>query len=156
MTKHLPEGHAPPPGRTRKRPEPTRGDGQPRHPPHRDQLPKPTPSLAWSELARKAQFRVSAMARLQGTTRRTLLRRSQRDHGCSLAEARKALRIERAKRLLEQGVPAKELAAGMGFKHPSTFSRFFKLQTGLSLRAYLARNGLRRRQDVPDQALHSI
>lgn len=86
MTKHLPEGHAPPPGRTRKRPEPTRGDGQPRHPPHRDQLPKPAPSLAWSELARKAQFRVSAMARLQGTTRRTLLRRSQRDHGCSLAD----------------------------------------------------------------------
>ena len=47
-----------------------------------------------------------------------------------------SIRIERAKKLLEQGVPAIDTAAMTGFSDQSHFSRFFKEFIGLTPRQY--------------------
>jgi AraC-like DNA-binding protein len=48
------------------------------------------------------------------------------------------VRIERAKELLDQGMPVTDACYAVGFESPASFSRLFKRQTGSSPSAYRA------------------
>lgn len=64
---------------------------------------------------------------------RTLKRRFKKAVGCSLIEYLQNLRIEEAKKLLEQGdLPVEEISVAAGYEDVSFFRRLFKRLTGLN------------------------
>jgi transcriptional regulator GlxA family with amidase domain len=85
---------------------------------------------SWSELARQANWSVSALAKKCGVSARTLERYFLKDMGkCPkawLSEQRQLL----ASKLLLDGSSVKETAACLGYKNQHHFSRDFKKQYG--------------------------
>jgi transcriptional regulator GlxA family with amidase domain len=68
-----------------------------------------------------------------GIPERTLKRRFKQATGSTLIEYVQRLRIEEAKRLLENGNdPADEISAQVGYEEPAFFRRLFKRLTGLT------------------------
>ncbi len=68
---------------------------------------------------------------------RSLKRRFRAATGCTLIAYAQNLRVEAAKRSLEEGdVPVDEIAARVGYENPAFFRRLFKRGTGLTPAAY--------------------
>jgi AraC-like DNA-binding protein len=80
----------------------------------------------WAELARQANWSVSALANLCGVSRDTLRLHFQKHMGESpgvwLAEQRQHQAIE----LLRDGSSIKETASSLGYKQQTNFTRKFK------------------------------
>ena len=51
--------------------------------------------------------------------------------GLTLIQQRDAIRLDRAKRLIRQGLPIATVAARAGFDDSNYFSRWFKRHTGM-------------------------
>ncbi|WP_294765873.1 helix-turn-helix transcriptional regulator [uncultured Rhodoferax sp.] len=71
-----------------------------------------------------------ALAQAVHSTERTLMRRSQRDLGMSLAEWRQRLRVVRAMPLLEAGQTVETIALDLGYGSASAFITMFKRLMG--------------------------
>jgi AraC-like DNA-binding protein len=83
------------------------------------------------------------MAAAAGLERRTFLRRFANATGMTPIEYCRAVRIARARELLECGnTPQKEIAQSLGYKDVASFARVFRKVTGLAPGAYRKRFGL--------------
>lgn len=71
-----------------------------------------------------------------GLSKSTLLRAFIRSKGVTPYRYLQTIRIEKAKKLLEQGVPVADAALQTGFSDQSHFSKFFHMFIGLSPSAY--------------------
>ena len=76
------------------------------------------------------------LARLAGLSKYYLLRAFTRQKGISPYRYLETVRIDRAKRLLEQGAMPADAAADTGFSDQSHFTKFFKNLIGLTPRQY--------------------
>jgi transcriptional regulator GlxA family with amidase domain len=86
---------------------------------------------------------LAAMATAAGLERRTLLRRFASATGMSPIEYCRAVRIARARELLEGGdTSQKQIAQSLGYKDVASFARVFRKTTGLAPGAYRQRFGL--------------
>jgi transcriptional regulator GlxA family with amidase domain len=89
---------------------------------------------------------LAAMATAAGLERRTLLRRFASATGMSPMEYCRAVRIARARELLEGGdTSQKQIAQSLGYKDVASFARVFRKVVGLAPGAYrkrFGRNGL--------------
>ena len=80
------------------------------------------------------------MAERSGLTARTFKRRFKTATGESPISYVQRLRVERAKRHLEQGgEPIEEIAWAVGYEDPASFRRLFKRLTGLTAGEYRRR-----------------
>jgi transcriptional regulator GlxA family with amidase domain len=78
-----------------------------------------------------------------GLERRTLLRRFANATGMTPIEYSRAVRIARARELLECGnTPQKEIARSLGYQDVASFARIFRKVTGLAPGDYRKRFGL--------------
>lgn len=68
-----------------------------------------------------------------------LNRRFKQITGLTLLQQRDALNLEKAKRLITQGLPMQEVAARIGHDDPNYFSRWFKRHTGMPPSHYVQR-----------------
>jgi len=93
----------------------------------------------WEALARKSGYRIETMAALQGVTRGHLRRLFRRRFRGRLGGWLQAIRLERAKMLLEQGLAIKQITEAIGFKQVSYFSQFFKEHAGITAGNYARR-----------------
>ena len=86
---------------------------------------------------------LAAMATAAGLERRTLLRRFASATGMSPIDYCRAVRIARARELLEGGdTSQKQIAQSLGYKDVASFARVFRKATGLAPGAYRNRFGL--------------
>jgi transcriptional regulator GlxA family with amidase domain len=86
---------------------------------------------------------LAAMAMAAGLEWRTLLRRFASATGMSPIEYCRAVRIARARELLEGGdTSQKQIAQSLGYKDVASFARVFRKITGLAPGAYRQRFGL--------------
>jgi transcriptional regulator GlxA family with amidase domain len=86
---------------------------------------------------------LAAMAKAAGLERRTLLRRFASATGMSPIEYCRAVRIARARELLEGGdTSQKQIAQSLGYKDVASFARVFRKATGSAPGAYRKRFGL--------------
>lgn len=76
------------------------------------------------------------LSRVAGLSKYHLLRVFTRQKGISPYRYLETVRIDQAKKLLEQGVPPAEAAARTGFSDQSHFTNFFKTMIGLTPRQY--------------------
>jgi transcriptional regulator GlxA family with amidase domain len=82
------------------------------------------------------------MATAAGLERRTLLRRFASATGMSPIEYCRAVRIARARELLEGGdTSQKQIAQSLGYKDVASFARVFRKAVGLAPGAYRVRFG---------------
>ncbi len=80
---------------------------------------------------------VQIMAERAGLNKRTLSRRFRSATGCSPIGYVQALRVEEARRMLEDDADSiDEIGAAIGYDDPASFRRLFQRQTGLSPAAY--------------------
>src|SRR5712672_979017 len=85
---------------------------------------------------------LAAMARAAGLERRTLLRRFARETGMTPIEYCRAVRIERAREVLEGGdTSQKQIAQSLGYKDVASFARVFRKAVGSAPGAYRKRFG---------------
>ena len=85
---------------------------------------------------------LAAMARAAGLERRTLLRRFASATGMSPIEYCRAVRIARARELLEGGdISQKQIAQSLGYKDVASFARVFRKAVGSAPGAYRKRFG---------------
>jgi AraC-like DNA-binding protein len=89
---------------------------------------------------------LAAMATVAGLERRTLLRRFARATGMTPIEYCRAVRIARARELLEGGnTSRKHIAQSLGYKDVASFARVFRKAVGSAPGAYrkrFARNAI--------------
>jgi transcriptional regulator GlxA family with amidase domain len=86
---------------------------------------------------------LAAMATAAGLERRTLLRRFASATGMSPIEYCRAVRIARARELLEGGdTSQKQIAQSLGYKDVASFARVFRKITGSAPGAYRQRFGV--------------
>lgn len=93
-------------------------------------------ACAWMEAHFSEPIRLDQLCQCSGLSKSTLLRAFTRDKGVTPYRYLQALRIGRAKELLEQGVPPAEAALRTGFADQSHFSNAFHRFIGLSPAAY--------------------
>lgn len=79
---------------------------------------------------------IGELSSLTGYQSDYLNRRFKQVTGLTLRQQRDVLRLEKAKRLLSQGLPVAEAALGAGFEDANYFARWFKRQTGLPPRLW--------------------
>ncbi len=98
----------------------------------------------WIEERLAQPLRLAELAGAVSLGERTLLRRFRKATGRTPGEYLRAVRVERAKRLLETGEEAAEnVAWSVGYGDVSAFFRAFKGLTGLTPREYRERFSLR-------------
>jgi transcriptional regulator GlxA family with amidase domain len=86
---------------------------------------------------------LKSMAAAAGLERRTLVRRFDNATGMTPMEYCRAVRIARARELLEGGnTPQKVIAQSLGYKDVASFARVFRKATGSAPGAYRKRFGL--------------
>ena len=86
---------------------------------------------------------LAAMATAAGLERRTLLRRFASATGMSPIEYCRAVRIARARELLEGGdTSQKQIAQSLGYKDVASFARVFRKATGSTPGVYRNRFGI--------------
>jgi adenylyl-sulfate kinase len=73
---------------------------------------------------------LSELARHIGVERHTIEKLVRSTTGQSFRQLQQVLLLERAKLLLDQGKPIKEVAFDLGFEHPQSFHRFVKKFSG--------------------------
>jgi len=124
--------------------------GRVRQTPYMSLLPVPAAADKAVDAARKwlednhaYPVRIGELAAAVHLTERTLLRRFRKTVGRSPARYLQAVRIERAKRLLETGgESANEIAAMVGYAEATAFFRAFRDLTGLTPGEYRRRFSL--------------
>ena len=90
-----------------------------------------------------ADVSLTSMAAAAGLERRTFLRRFARATGMTPIEYCRAVRIARARELLEFGnLPQKTIAQSLRYKDVTSFARVFRKATGLAPGAYRKTFGL--------------
>ena len=86
---------------------------------------------------------LASMAASAGLERRTFLRRFANATGMTPIEYCRAVRIARARELLQCGnTPQKEIAQSLGYEDVASFARVFRKGTGLAPGAYRKQFGL--------------
>jgi transcriptional regulator GlxA family with amidase domain len=97
----------------------------------------------WLETEFSKEIPVNLMAQTAGLTERTFQRRFKMETGLSANAYLQALRIEKARGLLElTGIPISNIGWNVGYQDTSAFSRVFKNTTGLSAGEYRKRFGV--------------
>ena len=97
----------------------------------------------WVHLRDGRDVSLASMAAAAGLERRTFLRRFANATGMTPIEYCRAIRIARARELLEFGnTPQKEIAQSLRYKDVASFARVFRKATGLAPGAYRNRFGL--------------
>jgi transcriptional regulator GlxA family with amidase domain len=97
----------------------------------------------WVHIRDGRDVSLASMAAAAGLERRTFLRRFANATGMTPIEYCRAVRIARARELLEFGnTPQKEIAQSLRYKDVASFSRVFRKATGLAPGAYRKRFGL--------------
>ncbi len=94
-----------------------------------------------------APYRLAEVARAAAVSERTLLRHFRQVTGATPLAYLHALRIERAKTLLEVSLHGTQaIAEASGYSDAATFRRLFQRATGMSMSHYRARYALRARR----------
>jgi transcriptional regulator GlxA family with amidase domain len=97
----------------------------------------------WVHIRDGRDVSLASMAKAAGLERRTFLRRFAHATGMTPIEYCRAVRIARARELLEGGnTPQKEIADSLGYKDVASFARVFHKVTGFAPGAYRKRFGL--------------
>jgi transcriptional regulator GlxA family with amidase domain len=97
----------------------------------------------WVHIRDGRDVSLASMAAAAGLERRTFLRRFANATGMTPIEYCRAVRIARARELLEFGnTPQKEIAQSLGYKDVASFARVFRKVTGLAPGAHRERFGL--------------
>lgn len=97
----------------------------------------------WAHIRDGREVSLASMAAAAGLERRTFLRRFANATGMTPIEYCRAVRIARARELLECGnTPQKEIAQSLGYKDVASFARVFRKVTGLTPGAHRKRFGL--------------
>ena len=85
----------------------------------------------WEELAARANYRATVLASICGVSLRTVQRHFRANYQLSVREWLNSVRLELARRRLNEGGRVKEVAYELGFKQISSFSRAFKERYGI-------------------------
>jgi transcriptional regulator GlxA family with amidase domain len=97
----------------------------------------------WVHIRDGRDVSLASMAAAAGLERRTFLRRFANATGMTPIEYCRAVRIARARELLEGGnTPQKEIARSLGYKDVASFARVFRKVTGLAPGAHRKRFGV--------------
>ena len=97
----------------------------------------------WVHIRDGRDVSLASMAAAAGLERRTFLRRFATATGMTPIEYCRAVRIARARELLERGnTPQKEIAESLGYQDVASFARVFRKVTGWSPGVYRKRFGL--------------
>jgi AraC-like DNA-binding protein len=97
----------------------------------------------WVQTRDGRDVSLASMAAAAGLERRTFLRRFAHATGMTPIEYCRAVRIARARELLECGnTPQKEIAQSLGYEDVASFARVFRKVTGLAPGAYRKQFGL--------------
>ena len=108
----------------------------------------------WVHMRDGRDVALASMAAAAGLERRTFLRRFANATGMAPIEYCRAVRIARARELLEFGnTPQKEIAQSLGYKDVPSFARVFRKATGLAPGAYRKSSSLN--TVSPDDSLQS-
>jgi transcriptional regulator GlxA family with amidase domain len=91
------------------------------------------------EISLKHRFSVTELASVLEVSPRTLRDLIKDRCGCSPSAYVNTLRIVEAKRLLDQGLPIKQVASSVGFFDQSHLTRHFKRRVGESPAEYVAK-----------------
>jgi len=97
--------------------------------------PKPNRSFSWvnrEQLAATSEYAPGKLATLSKIPMRKLQRIFEKDLGCTPRNMLNGHRLAAACQLLRTGRSVKEVAHQMGFKHPTNFTRYFKVQMGVT------------------------
>lgn len=86
----------------------------------------------WAELAQEANYSTAALASLCGLSIRQLERNFKHTMDQSPKRWLNALRLQSARKLLQDGGSVKEVALSFGYRHPQHFSRDFRKFFGVS------------------------
>jgi transcriptional regulator GlxA family with amidase domain len=82
-------------------------------------------------------FKLASVAKALGVSERTLNRRFKATLGVTPIKFIQSVRVESAKRLLEEGQgSAQEVSERVGYEDLATFRELFKRETGMTLKAY--------------------
>ncbi len=81
--------------------------------------------------AKTAEFRVSEIAKQLHCTPAQVRRLCRQTHGCLPKRLLSDWRVQMAARLLTAGKPVKFVSIEVGFRHVSSFCRYFKAVSGL-------------------------
>ena len=96
----------------------------------------------WVHMRDGRRVSLAAMAAVAGLERRTLLRRFATATGMTPIEYCRAVRVARARELLEGGdTSQKQIAQSLGYKDVASFARVFRKSVGLAPGAYRKRFG---------------
>ena len=85
----------------------------------------------WEELAVRAQYKPSEIAKLTQVSLRTLQRHFRSKYNITISEWLRSIRLREAYSRLKAGQTVKEVAYSLGFKQLSHFSREFKRMYGV-------------------------
>jgi transcriptional regulator GlxA family with amidase domain len=97
----------------------------------------------WVHIRDGRDVSLTSMAAAAGLERRTFLRRFANATGMTPIEYCRAVRIARARELLESGnTPQKVIARSLGYKDVASFARVFRKVTGLAPGAHRKKFGL--------------
>ena len=113
----------------------------------------------WVHIRDGRDVSLASMAAAAGLERRTFLRRFANATGMTPIEYCRAVRIARARELLECGnTPQKEIAQSLGYKDVASFARVFRKITGLAPGAHRKRFGINAvsRGDVAQKGAASL
>lgn len=103
----------------------------------------------WEAKARAALYCVVTLARQVGVTRQQLCRFFRQRFGVTAKTWLEKLRMQDAIELLRQGRRVREIAAALGYRNGTHFSRAFKARTKNSPRAFLAIERVEISAEVP-------
>ena len=108
----------------------------------------------WVHIRDGRDVSLTSMAAAAGLERRTFLRRFARATGMTPIEYCRAVRIARARELLEFGnLPQKMIAQSLRYKDVTSFARVFRKATGLAPGAYRKTFGLNAMSLAPSHSL---
>ncbi len=97
-------------------------------------------AAAWSYLAaRRGNVTVAELTERSGWSARYLAMRFTAEFGMGIKQAARLMRFDGARRALEAGVPAADVAARAGYADQAHFSREVRAFVGYSPSGYLAR-----------------
>ncbi len=110
----------------------------------------------WVHIRDGRDVSLASMAAASGLERRTFLRRFANATGMTPIEYCRAVRIARARELLESGnTPQKEIAQSLGYEDVASFARVFRKATALAPGAYRKKFGGAAPKSFVDKAASS-